>query len=355
MKAELRDTWTPAVNVLTWFMLVVSILSVLIRLGTKYWIFRKLTIDDVLSVAAMVFCIAQSIAVSTATAGGLGQHLDTLSESQKNSMMKSQYAATILFIVCMCCSKLSFMFFVRNLTPAKLDRLFAYGLGGFVILWTIVGIFSAAFQCQVPHTWDYLHGKCFNLMGWWDYLGATNILSECGIIAQVLLVIVRVQADLHKKVTLASVFLLRIVVVVAIICQLGYAGRLKNSHDPSWDAWAMTICTQMVQALSILTACSPQFKPVLDSLRSSGMGVGGSSYASRQRTYAYGTHYKASRAQRTNDTRSDTHELVPLPEDGRSHTVVTSTPDCDAESQTSETQIIRETRTWQVTESRRDS
>lgn len=131
----------------------------------------------------------------------------------------------------MCCSKLSFLFFVRNLTPAKLDRRFAFGLGGFIVLWAVVGVFSAAFQCHVPHTWDYLHGKCFNLvrgtypaqpvylplttyqMGWWYYLGATNILSECGIIAQVLLVIVRVQADLHKKATLASVFLLRIVYV----------------------------------------------------------------------------------------------------------------------------------------------
>lgn len=88
MKAELRDTWTPAVNVLTWFMLVVSILSVLTRLGTKYWIFRKLTVDDVLSIASMVTCIAQSIAVSTATAGGLGQHLNTLSIESKHSMMK---------------------------------------------------------------------------------------------------------------------------------------------------------------------------------------------------------------------------------------------------------------------------
>ena len=50
-------------------------------------------------------------------------------------------------------------------------------------------------------------------VAWFDYLGATNILSEAGIIAQVLLVIVRVQADLHKKITLASVFLLRIVYV----------------------------------------------------------------------------------------------------------------------------------------------
>lgn len=95
MKPELKDTWTPAVNILTWFMLVTAILSVLTRLGTKYWIFRKLTVDDFLSIGAIVACIAQSIAVSIATAAGLGRHLDTLSDSRKTSLMKVSRASML--------------------------------------------------------------------------------------------------------------------------------------------------------------------------------------------------------------------------------------------------------------------
>lgn len=91
MKPELRKTWTPGINVLTWFMLVTAILSVLTRLGTKYWIFRKLTVDDVLSIGALAICIAQSIAVSMATEGGLGQHLATLSEAGQRMMMKASH------------------------------------------------------------------------------------------------------------------------------------------------------------------------------------------------------------------------------------------------------------------------
>lgn len=48
------DSWTPAVNVLTWYLLVTAALSVLTRLGTKWWIFRKLTTDDYLSVVSLV-------------------------------------------------------------------------------------------------------------------------------------------------------------------------------------------------------------------------------------------------------------------------------------------------------------
>ncbi|KAJ5690309.1 hypothetical protein N7462_004701 [Penicillium macrosclerotiorum] len=352
MQPELRDTWTPAINVLTWFMLITAIMSVLTRLGTKYWIFRKFTIDDFLSIGAIATCTAQSIAVSMATEGGLGQHLKDLSDSSVEQMMKSQYAANILFISSMCCSKLALMMFIRNLTPASLDRRFALGLGIFIILWTITGIFSAAFQCQIPRSWDYMHGKCFNLPAWWNFLGITNILSESGIIGQALLVIVRVQADIHKKAVLASVFLFRVVVIVAIICQLAYAGDTNGSTDSSWDTWTVVVSTQMTQSLSIVTSCSPQFKPFLDSLRSSGMSLGGTSYGSRPRTYAV-TTYKASRGGRTGDTLSETHELVTMPEEVVNQTIITSSPDCDAESQSSQERIIRETRTWAVTETRR--
>ncbi|KAJ5279373.1 hypothetical protein N7478_004745 [Penicillium angulare] len=354
MKPELRQTWTPAINVLTWYMLVTSILSVLTRIGTKYWIFRKLTIDDVLSIGSMVTCIGQSIAVSMATAAGLGQHLMTISDSNKQSMMKSQYAGDILFIISICCSKLAILFFIRNLTPATLDRRFALGLGIFIGLWTVAGVFTAAFQCPVPSTWDYINGKCFDRLSWWYYLGITNILSESGIIVQALLVVVRVQADIHKKVVLGTVFCLRIFVIIAIICQLAYGSQTRSSTDSSWDSWTVTVSTQMAQALSIITSCSPQFKPFLDSLRSSGMSLGGTSYGSKPRTYAYGTTYKASRGGRTADTRSDTHELVPITERNATHTLITTTADdCDAESQSSESRIIRETRTWTVTETRR--
>ncbi|CAG8909247.1 unnamed protein product [Penicillium egyptiacum] len=343
MHPELKNTWTPAVNVLTWFMLVTAILSVLTRLGTKYFIFRKWTFDDGLATTSMVFCIAQSIAVSKAAENGLGQHRDMLSDVKIESIMKAEYAATILFIASICFSKLSLLVFIRNLTPAALDRRFALVLGISIGLWAIASIFTAAFQCHVPQTWNYLHGSCFNRASWWNYLGVTNILSEGGIIGQALLVIVRIQTDLSRKASLFSVFLVRIIVIVAIIFQLAYANQ-TTSGDFTFDAWSVAISTQVAQAMSIVTACSPQFKPFLDSLQSTGMGLGmtSSNNGSKDRTYGMST-FKTSR--RTADTRSETHELVSVPH-GTHQAMVTS--DEDAESQSSRSNIIVET-TWTVT------
>jgi hypothetical protein len=140
--------------------------------------------------------------------------------------------------------------------------------------------------------------------------------------------------------------------VVAVICQLVYAGQTKDTKDPSWDTWTVAISTQLAQALSIITSCSPQFKPFLDSLRSSGMSLGDSSYGSKQRTYGATSYQKSSRTGHTHDTRSDTHELVTMNADSMNYTTVVSAVDCDSESQSSQAQIIREVRTWTVTEQR---
>ncbi|GAB1203911.1 hypothetical protein APSETT445_002555 [Aspergillus pseudonomiae] len=61
--------------------------------------------------------------------------------------MKSQYAATILFISSMLFSKLSVIYFIRNVTPAfNPDRLITAGLEVLTILWAGIGILTAAFQ-----------------------------------------------------------------------------------------------------------------------------------------------------------------------------------------------------------------
>jgi hypothetical protein len=183
---------------------------------------------------------------------------------------------------------------------------------------------------------------------------------------QALLVIVRIQTDFSRKASLSSVFLIRVVyvlnlgsslresangtcsVIIAIICQLAYASQLPSSSDSTFDSWAVTVSTQVAQTLSIVTACSPQFKPFLDNLRSSGMGLGmtSSNYGSKHRTYAVSTFKNSRRMQGTQG--SETHELVSMPHQG-TETIVTSTREDDNESQSSQSRIIMETRTWTVT------
>ncbi|KAE8363149.1 hypothetical protein BDV27DRAFT_130326 [Aspergillus caelatus] len=350
-----KDNWKPTVNVVTWFLMTTAILCVLTRLGTKYWIFRRWTTDDYLSIVSVVLCAAQSLAMSMATAHGYGEHYVALSGTAVDSILKSQHAAGILFILTMCFSKLSLIHFIWSVTPAASDRRIAIGLEIFTVLWAVTSVITSIFQCTPPRTWDYLSGQCFDIGAWWNYLAATNILSEAGIIIQALLIVVGIQAHWAKKGTLASIFGLRIFVIAAIIGQLVYVNRTIDSKDPTFDTWSATVSTQLVQCLSVVTACSPQFKPFMDSLRSTGMRIDGLTSYNMASTKRHGL---SSLRYQSTFHGSEVHELTPIsPVKDTYETTVTASEaisDGDSGSQSSQTHIIREVRTFTVTESVRD-
>lgn len=64
-------------------------------------------------------------------------------------------------------------------------------------------------------------------------------------------------------------------VVVAICCQLYFINNAMPTTNPTLDMWPAWICTQLVQALAIITACIPYLKPFMDSLESGGWRVNG--------------------------------------------------------------------------------
>ena len=71
MSRYLKGSRTAAVDVLTWFLLVTSTLSVLIRLGTKIWIFRKLKRDDYFSILSLVSIVVQTVGKGSQSSPGV--------------------------------------------------------------------------------------------------------------------------------------------------------------------------------------------------------------------------------------------------------------------------------------------
>lgn len=144
-------------------------------------------------------------------------------------------------------------------------------------------------------------------------------------------------------------------VIAATICQLIYVNKTINSEDPTFDTWSATVSTQLVQCLSVVTACSPQFKPFMDSLRSTGMRIDGLTSYNMASTKRHGL---SSLRYHSTFHGSEVHELTPVrPVKDTYETTVTASgaiSDGDAESQSSQTHIIREVRTFTVTETVRD-
>ncbi|GFF34733.1 hypothetical protein IFM61606_04725 [Aspergillus udagawae] len=347
------DSEAPAVIVLTLFLMVTSVLGSLARLGTKWWKFGSLFLDDYYILLALLMSIAQSVAVSMAVKNGYGGHLTTLSNSNVDSIMKSQYVATFFYILAIAFSQLAFLCFVQHLTPTSRSRVVFLALQIIIALWAISAVFASAFQCH-PHQWDYLHGSCYDREAYFIYLGVSNIFTDVAIIAQAVQVIAIVQTTWKRKANIMAVFLFRVIVPGALVAQVYFIHCTINSSDATSETWSVTVASQLVQCLSIVTASAPQFIPFLKQLQSTGMRLDGIT------RYTLSSHHKSARSRyylstdRRRTGNESTHELDNIPL-ATTKTVVTtnvngSEDDHDNESQSSQTGIIRETRTWTVTE-----
>lgn len=86
------DSQDPAVNVTTWLLMVIMVLSAVTRFATKFHLLRRLTVDDFLILSSLVFGIAQGIAISLAVAAGYGNHYTAVSSAGRDRAMKVHFS-----------------------------------------------------------------------------------------------------------------------------------------------------------------------------------------------------------------------------------------------------------------------
>lgn len=57
-------------------------------------------------------------------------------------------------------------------------------------------------------------------------------------------------------------------VVAASVCDMVYRIKTRSTRDLTLDLWPVVVCTQVVQSLSIIAACVLYLKPFLETLES---------------------------------------------------------------------------------------
>ncbi|KAJ5348420.1 uncharacterized protein N7506_001673 [Penicillium brevicompactum] len=326
------DSKDPEVNVTTWCLLVVVILAVFARLGTKYHIFHRFTSDDVLVIFSSV-CL-----------NGL-------------SVWMNLWAASLLYITSLSLSKLSMVLFTLRLSPAVKDHRLGRIVATVVIIWAVVTILGTAFECNVPQTWDFWNGRCINMVSsshglskvliefanpdvhqevWHYFVCLSNMVTEALILGQAFLLIYRIHASFKKRLVFAGIFLPRVLVIGGIIGQLSLIRQAVSSNDPSYDICDISVIEEVVQCLSIVTACWGQLKPFLTWLKLEG----------RLQVNDMGTsdiyHLKDSKSHsKSRDKSSGPQDDYGLSSRGEP-LVVSVTRDWEVDSQSSQTHIIKE-------------
>ena len=221
---------------------------------------------------AQVTGIAQTAAIHVSASNGLGRHIHTLSYHSYEIFAKAYYASDLLFIVTIYLAKVSLVVFIMRLTPSHNILYFCYGFITTLTMWMLASVFSLAFQCSLPQPWDsmQLHlATCeVSIAGLYYSNGAVDVLSDIVIIFTPTLIVWNVQISRAQRFTVIGVFGSRLAVCTCSALLLASVPEFIKSSDRSWEAVTPQIWRQVVQCLSIITACIPCLRPFLASLES---------------------------------------------------------------------------------------
>ncbi|KAF2452900.1 hypothetical protein BDY21DRAFT_357848 [Lineolata rhizophorae] len=252
------DNHAPWVVVASCILIVLSGLTVAAKI-----IFRlksaKPSLYDAFLAAATLVAVAETVCVVLACGHGLGKHRSHIDDADFELVNKFYCTGSILAVASLALSKTSILQFIVALNPQQNVVDSCYGTLAIVVVWAASSLLALALQFEPT-----LH---VDQRALYVYIGVVNILTDVALIAiptHLMFLIRKISARLE----IIAYFAVRIVVPVFTIIYLVSLSSRFPSEDPTWDAVIPTIWHQVMLNLSIITACIPSLKRVLDAFRS---------------------------------------------------------------------------------------
>ncbi|OQE07278.1 hypothetical protein PENVUL_c014G03190 [Penicillium vulpinum] len=237
-------------------LLIVAIIFVLAKfVNTPIW-------------AALILAIIQVVLLQKAVDHGLGKHQDRLTEGDIQTWSKFAYAAHILLILVLSLSKMSTILLVWKLTPSMSLRRSCVVTAGMVVGWSIFGVLSIAFQCELPDLWLYSPERCAGKGALFYPIAVVNVLTEIIIIVQPFIMMRNVQMVWHKRMKIRCSFSLRLSIVALGIAHLAFIPSFVHSTDVSWDIAIWEIIGQAMMLTTVVIACIPTLYHIFAGLHS---------------------------------------------------------------------------------------
>ncbi|KAJ5698924.1 hypothetical protein N7462_000929 [Penicillium macrosclerotiorum] len=245
-----------AVSVYT--LLALTLVVVVTRLSTRWFIGRIIHSDDILLAAAALFAIIQSILVQLAISHGLGRRASTIGESRLADYLKYEYAAQILLIVTITFSKLSLGLLFKNLMTSRRSLFANQALMGIIVAWAVASVLALALRCPMPSPWEWNRlDKCVNQTALFQAIATLNILTDVALVLLPCMMLRNVQLSRWKRCRIMALLASRLLVCIATGAEIKYTVDMLKSSDIPWKNTNSAIWDQIMMNLSIITTSLP--------------------------------------------------------------------------------------------------
>ncbi|KAK1522119.1 uncharacterized protein CCOS01_09831 [Colletotrichum costaricense] len=275
-----EDDQAALVVVASLIFLVYAIVGISLKLIIRLNI-TSLKSHDVILLVATGLLLSQTVCIIIACNHGLGHHQDIVEPHDLEAFHKFFYASSILAIAIVASTKISLCLLIHSINNHGRLNLANKVLFGAIVAWGISGITMTAFQCSLPQPWlATASKKCPGREGIFLYNGVMDIFTDVCLCLLPVAMMWKVQTALKRKAMVVALFTTRIIIPIITIPRLIHTHIMVTDYtDTTWNAVHHIIWLQVSLGMSILTACIPSLKGVIDSL------LGSTSVAAIQAPY----------------------------------------------------------------------
>ncbi|OAA79104.1 hypothetical protein LEL_02590 [Akanthomyces lecanii RCEF 1005] len=275
---------------------VLAIALVLVRVAFKqFWSSRRaLGPDDKIILLTVVLRISGTVLNIKGLADhGLGKDVWTMSVSELSTFVMWLYIMEVLYLAELSMLKLSLSAFYLCVFPGTGIRRLLWGICILNVLFGVVFVTAAIFQCTPIHYWwtQYSEnpgqGHCINInaMGWSN--ATISVLIDILMIAIPLSQITKLQLHWRKKVGVVIMFLTGTFVTVVSILRLRSLVGFANSNNPTWDQWEIAYWSTIEVNIGMICTCLPSLRLLL--LRLFPKLLGNTTASGQSVSYAHGS------------------------------------------------------------------
>ncbi|KAI9827437.1 MAG: hypothetical protein M1832_004786 [Thelocarpon impressellum] len=228
--------------------MILSTIFLAMRLHTKINIVRKFGIED------------------DQQNNGQGRHIWDIPLSVYLIYLKNGMASIVFYCPATMFAKVAILLFYRRLSPKRGFRIVVDVNLAVVVGFNIALVICLIFGCRpIAKTWDprITDGSCVDQAALFLANCIFNAVSDLAIFVVPIPMLAALNMPLRQKLSVAALFAVGSLTVIACIIRLKYQVKLLASIDPTWDYVTPTSWVIVETHLAIICGCLLVMKPFL--------------------------------------------------------------------------------------------
>ncbi|PHH51016.1 hypothetical protein CFIMG_002350RA [Ceratocystis fimbriata CBS 114723] len=241
---------------------ILSTLVVICRIWSRYFILRRMGLDDLLAIVSLLAVIGEGVSMLYEVEYGMGRHLATLDSNQMWKFERTFYVTVVVYTAALLFLKLTFLIQYYRVLAVQHMRIWYISSIIIVTLWGVSQLMVSILICiPIRGYWDSsVRARCIPAYPQ-VYINATgNVITDVMILLLPMPAIWQLNVPAGQKRALLGIFSLGFLTVAISIVRFQY---LKRSDDVTWtnvvgSSWSLAEIT-----CALVCACLPTLKPVL--------------------------------------------------------------------------------------------